>query len=74
MGRGSSRANPAPEQYRAKVYAQLTGRESLRDIEACLAARPSKLHNSCLHAPDLYATPEDAYERRDWRIYADFSQ
>ena len=62
------------EQYRAMAFAQLTGRESLRDIEACLAARPSKLYHSGFHAPVRRSTLADANERRDWRIYADFSQ
>ena len=62
------------EQYRAMAFAQLTGRESLGDIEACLAARPSKLYHSGFHAPVRRSTLADANERRDWRIYADFSQ
>ena len=62
------------EQYRAMAFAQLTGRESLRDIEACLAARPSKLYHSGFHAPVRRSTLADANERRDWRMYADFSQ
>ena len=62
------------EQYRAMAFAQLTGRESLRDIEACLAARPSKLYHSGFQAPVRRSTLADANERRDWRIYADFSQ
>ena len=62
------------EQYRALAFAQLTGRESLRDIEACLAARPSKLYHSGFRAPIRRSTLADANERRDWRIYADFSQ
>ena len=62
------------EHYRAMAFAQLTGRESLRDIEACLAARSSKLYHSGFRAPVRRSTLADANERRDWRIYADFSQ
>ena len=56
------------------AFAQLTGRESLRDIEACLVARHSKVYHSGFHAPVRRSTLADANERRDWRIYADFSQ
>ena len=73
-GDRSVRSLHCSEQYRAMAFAQLTGRESLRDLEACLAARPSKLYHSGFHAPVRRATLADANERRDWRIYADFSQ
>ena len=56
------------------AFAQLTGRESLRDIEACLAARPSQLYHSGIHALVRRSTLAAANERRDWSIYADFSQ
>lgn len=62
------------EQYRAMAFAQLTARESLRDIEACLAARPCKLYHSGFRAPIRRSTLADANERRCWRIYADFGQ
>ena len=62
------------EHYRALAFAQLTGRESLRDITACLAARSAKLYHSGFRAPVRRSTLADANERRDWRIYADFSQ
>ena len=62
------------EHYRALAFAQLTGRESLRDIEACLAARSAKLYHSGFRAPVRRSTLADANERRDWRIYADFAQ
>ena len=62
------------EHYRALAFAQLTGRESLRDIEACLAARSAKLYHSGFRAPVRRSTLADANERRDWRIYADFCQ
>lgn len=47
---------------------------SLRDLEACLAARLSKLYHSSFRAPVRRATLANANERRNWRIYADFSQ
>ena len=56
------------------AFAQLTGCESLRAIEASLAARPSKLYPSGFRAPVRRPTLADANERRDWRIYADFGQ
>ena len=62
------------EHYRALAFAQLTGRESLRDITACLAARSAKLYHCGFRAPVRRSTLADANEQRDWRIYADFSQ
>ena len=55
-------------------FAQLTGRESLRDIETCLAAQAGKLYRIGFRAPVRRSTLADANERRDWRIYADFAQ
>ena len=68
------RALRSTEHYRALAFAQLTGRESLRDIKACLAARSAKLYHSGFRAPVRRSTLADANERRDWRIYADFCQ
>ena len=62
------------EQYRAMSFAQLTYRESLRDIETCLAAQAGKLYQIGFRAPVRRSTLADANERRDWRIYADFAQ
>ena len=73
-GDRSVRSLRCTEQYRAMAFAQLTGRQSLRDLEACLAARPAKLYHSGFHAPIRRSTLADANERRDWRIYADFAQ
>jgi hypothetical protein len=73
-GDRSVRSLRCSEQYRAMAFAQLTGRQSLRDLEACLAARPAKLYHSGFHAPVRRATLADANERRDWRISADFAQ
>jgi DDE family transposase/uncharacterized protein DUF4372 len=62
------------EQFLALAFAQLTYRESLRDIEVCLAAHQSKLYHSGFRAPVRRSTLADASEGRDWRIYADFAQ
>ena len=59
------------EQYRAMAFAQLTYRESLRDIEVCLSARASKLYHMGFREPVRRSTLADANETRDWRIYAD---
>src|ERR1700716_4001190 len=56
------------------AFAQLTYRESLRDIEACLSAQASKLYHMGLREPIRRSTLSDANEARDWRIYADFAQ
>lgn len=62
------------EQFRAMAFAQLTYRESLRDIEACLSAQTSKLYHMGIKEPISRSTLADANESRDWRIYADFAQ
>jgi len=56
------------------AFAQLTYRESLRDIEACLAAQAGKLYHMGLRDSPRRSTLADANELRDWRIYADFAQ
>src|ERR1700690_1544199 len=62
------------EQFRIISFAQLTYRESLRDIEACLSAQAAKLYHMGLRGPVSRSTLADANESRDWRIYADFAQ
>lgn len=62
------------EHFRVMAFAQLTYRESLRDIEVCLGAQPSKLYHMGLGNAVKRATLADANELRDWRIYADFAQ
>ena len=57
------------EVFRVLAFAQLTWRESLRDIEVCLAAHQSKLFHMGLQAPPARSTLADALNRRDWRIY-----
>ena len=65
---------PCTEQYRAMAFAQLTYRESLRDIEVCLSAQPDKLWHMGFRGPVRRSTLADANEGRDWRIYAEFAQ
>jgi hypothetical protein len=62
------------EQFRVMAFAQLTYRESLRDIEACLSAQAAKLYHMGFREPIKRSTLADANEARDWRIYADFAQ
>jgi len=62
------------EQFRAMAFAQLTFRESLRDIEACLRAQPAKLYAMGFRAPVHRSTLAEANESRDWRIYAELAQ
>jgi hypothetical protein len=63
------RTFPCTEQYRAMAFAQLTYRESLRDIEACLSAQPTKLWHMGFRGSVRRSTLADANEARDWRIY-----
>lgn len=62
------------QQFLAMLFAQLTYRESLRDIEACLAAAPERIYHLGFTGPVARSTLADANEQRDWRIYADFAQ
>ena len=62
------------DQYLCMSFAQLTYRESLRDIEACLRAQQSKLYHMGIRSNVSRSTLADANESRDWRIYADFAQ
>lgn len=62
------------EQFRVLAFAQLTGRESLRDIEASLSAQAAKLYHMGLPARTPRSTLADANETRDWRIWADLAQ
>src|ERR1700721_2026773 len=62
------------DQYLAMAFAQLTYRESLRDIEACLGSIGSKLYHMGFRGKVARSTLADANESRDWRIYPGFSQ
>ena len=62
------------DQYLTMAFAQLTYRESLRDIEACLRSLHGKLYHMGFHGRVARSTLADANESRDWRIFADFAQ
>ena len=62
------------DQFLCMAFAQLTYRESLRDIEACLRAAPSLYHLGIRSRSVARSTLADANERRTWRLYADFAQ
>jgi hypothetical protein len=68
------RALSCAEQYRAMAFAQLTYRESLRDIETCLCVQASRLYHMGFREPIRRSTLADANQSRDWRIYADLAQ
>ncbi len=68
------RSFPCSEQFRAMAFAQITWRESLRDIEVCLAANPSRLHSMGFRQPVRRSTLADANEQRNWRIWADLAE
>jgi hypothetical protein len=61
------------EQFLAMTFAQLTYRESLRDIETCLRAMRNKLYHIGIRSKISRSTLADANHNRDWRIYADFA-
>ena len=62
------------DQYLTMAFAQLTYRESLRDIEACLRSLQGKLYHIGFRGQVSRSTLADANENRDWRIFADFAQ
>lgn len=62
------------DHFRVMAFAQLTYRESLRDIEACLRARQGKLYHMGIHSTVSRNNLSNANEKRDWHIYADFAQ
>src|SRR4051812_44701357 len=62
------------DQFLCMAFAQLTYRESLRDIETCLRALHKKLYHAGFRGVIARSTLADANEHRDWRIYADFAQ
>ena len=69
-----SRGFSCRDQFLCMSFAQLTFRESLRDIEACLRSVPEKLYHLEFRGSIARSTLADANESRDWRIYADFAQ
>src|SRR3989338_7607344 len=62
------------DQFFTMTFAQITYRESLRDIEACLNAQKNKLYHMGIRAIVSKSTLAYANETRDWKIYADFAQ
>mgnify|MGYP002631126771 FL=1 len=73
QGDAGVRSLSAAEHFRVMAFAQLTWRESLRDIEASLGANPSKLYSMGFRSLIKKSTLADANERRDWRIWADLA-
>lgn len=69
-GNSGVRTPPCAEQFRAMAFAQLTWRESLRDIEASLVANASKLYAMGFRPAIKRSTLADANESRDWRIWS----
>jgi len=73
-GDSHNRGFSCRDQYLAMAFAQLTYRESLRDIEACLRAMSGKLYHMGFRGRVARSTLADANDAHDWRIYADFAQ
>jgi hypothetical protein len=73
-GNYKSRGFSCLDQFLCLAFAQLTFRESLRDIEACLRSVSSKLYHMGFRGKVSRSTLADANEAHDWRIYADFAQ
>ena len=73
-GDAHARGFSCRDQYLAMAFAQLTYRESLRDIEACLRSMSGKLYHMGFRGRVARTTLADANESHDWRIYADFAQ
>ena len=72
-GERRSRGFSCRDQFLCLAYAQLTFRESLRDIETCLRAQDSKLYHAGFRGRISRSTLADANRAHDWRIYADFA-
>ncbi len=62
------------DQFLCMAFAQLTYRDSLRDIEACLRSQDRQLYHVGIRGTVSRSTLADANENRDWRIYADFAE
>ena len=72
-GNSGVRTLSCAEQFRAMAFAQLTWRESLRDIESCLCANAGKLYAMGFRSAVKRTTLADANESRDWRIWSDLA-
>ena len=73
-GDAGTRTLDCADLFRVMAFAQLTWRESLRDIEVCLASNQAKLFHMGLKAPPARSTLADALNQRDWRIYHALAQ
>jgi len=73
-GDHSVKSMTCADHFRVMAFAQLTYRESLRDIEVCLSAQSAKLYHMGLRHEIKRSTLADANEARDWHIYAEFAQ
>ena len=73
-GDRSGRGMRCSEQFRALAFAQVTGRESLRDLEACLGAAGPDLYHAGFRQPIRRSQLSRANERHDWHIFAEFAQ
>lgn len=73
QGNNNVRSFTCLDQYLCMAFAQLTYRESLRDIEACLRAQQQKLYHMGIRGTVARSNLADANELRDWRIYADLA-
>jgi hypothetical protein len=73
-GDAHSKSFSCHDQWLAMAFAQLTHRESLRDLESALGARTELLYQMGFRSRVLRSTLADANEQRDWRIYADWAQ
>jgi len=74
QGNHRVRSFTCSDQFLCMAFAQLTYRDSLRDIECCLRAMKDKLYHMGIHGKISRSTLADANEKRDWRIYRDFAQ
>jgi hypothetical protein len=73
-GDHKTRTLSCAEHFRTLAFAQLTYRESLRDIEVCLFSQEPKLYHMGFRQPVCRSTLADANETRNWRIYAELAQ
>jgi hypothetical protein len=73
-GDAGTRTMGCADLFRVMAFAQLTWRESLRDIEVCLTSNQAKLFHMGLKAPPARSTLSDALNQRDWRIYHALAQ
>jgi hypothetical protein len=74
QGKHRVRSFTCSDQFLCMAFAQLTYRDSLRDIECCLRAMKDKLYHMGIRGKISRSTLADANENRDWRIYRDFAQ